>query len=60
MKNGMLIITAYGVFKIDKMYNKYVWRLKNEFNEFINVFYSIDEYWTPLTTKNNNNYERND
>jgi len=49
MRKGMLIITDFGVFKIDKMYNENVWRLKNNLNEYINVFYSLEENYIALT-----------
>ena len=43
---GTMIVTENTLFKVVKKYNDFVWRLKSENGEIVNVFYALSQNWS--------------
>ena len=53
---GTMIVAENTLFKVVKKYNDFVWRLKSENGEIVNVFYALSQSWTlHLRTTGNTN-----
>ena len=43
---GTMIVSENTLFKVIKKYNDFVWRLKSENGEIVNVFYALSQSWS--------------
>jgi hypothetical protein len=43
---GTMIVAENTLFKVVKKYNDFVWRLKSENGEIVNLFYTLSQSWT--------------
>ena len=43
---GTMIVAENTLFKVVKKYNDFVWRLKSENDEIVNVFYALSQRWS--------------
>ena len=43
---GTMIVVENTLFKVVKKYNDFVWRLKSENGEILNVFYALSQSWS--------------
>ena len=43
---GTMIVAENTLFKVVKKYNDFVWRLKSENGEIVNVFYALSQSWS--------------
>ena len=43
---GTMIVAENTLFKVVKKYNDFVWRLKSENGEIVNVFYALSQRWS--------------
>jgi hypothetical protein len=43
---GTMIVAENTLFKVVKKYNDFVWRLKSENGEIVNVFYALSQKWS--------------
>ena len=43
---GTIIVAESTLFKVVKKYNDFVWRLKSENGEIVNVFYALSQSWS--------------
>jgi hypothetical protein len=43
---GTIIVAENTLFKVVKKYNDFVWRLKSENGEIVNVFYALSQKWS--------------
>jgi hypothetical protein len=43
---GTVIEAENTLFKVVKKYNDFVWRLKSENGEIVNVFYALSQSWS--------------
>jgi hypothetical protein len=43
---GTMIVVENTLFKVVKKYNDFVWRLKSENGEIINLFYALSQSWS--------------
>ena len=43
---GTMIVAENTLFKVVKKYNDFVWRLKSENGEVVNVFYALSQIWS--------------
>ena len=43
---GTMIVAENTLFKVVKKYNDFVWQLKAENGEIVNVFYALSQRWS--------------
>lgn len=43
---GTMIVAENTLFKVVKKHNDFVWRLKSENGEIVNVFYALSQSWS--------------
>lgn len=43
---GTMIVVENTLFKVVKKYNDFVWLLKSENGEIVNVFYALSQRWS--------------
>lgn len=43
---GTMIVAENTLFKVIKKYNDFVWQLKAENGEIVNVFYALSQRWS--------------
>ena len=43
---GTMIVAENTLFKVVRKYNDFVWRLKSENGEIVNVFYALSQSWS--------------